>query len=164
MADLIMSWSESSIEIGLTGAADAMAATLTGIGVIKDKSVSLEMAEGEKLQAYATGHKLVAEEQTDGEITLKARIVEPDFAFLASLVDADHDDVGDTLTVRSMVVSDPYSVVVTPKNVGATGIKIRKASVSIKQGQSEDEGRFADITFTVLECEDKELYSHFRKA
>lgn len=163
MADVIMSWGECQIEIGKTGANDAMAVTLSSIGTIKEKTVNLEMADGEKLQAYASGHKLVAQEEQDGDITLSARIIEPDFAFLAGLLDADHDDVNDELTVRSLIVSDPYSVKVTPKNVGATGIKIRKSSVKLRKGISEEEGNFADITFTVLECADKELYTYFKK-
>lgn len=163
MADVIMSWSKCEIEIGATGANDAMAAALSSIGIIKEKSVSLEMADGEKLQAWSTGHKLVAQEKSDGEITLKARVIEPDFAFLATLLDADHDDVNNTLTIRSMVVSNSFSVKVTPKNVGATGINIRKANVDIKKGHSEEEGMYADIVFTVLECADSELYNLFKK-
>ena len=34
----IMAWSECTIEIGKTGENDAMASSLTDIGVIKDKS------------------------------------------------------------------------------------------------------------------------------
>ncbi len=160
-----MSWGFCEIEIGKTGIADAMALALVSIGTIKEKTVTLEMADGEKLQAYASGHKLVAQEEQDGDITVTARVIEPDFEFLATLLDSDYDDTegAEELVVRSLVISDNYSVVITPKNVGATGIKIRKASVKIRKGVSEEEGQYADITFSVLECEDKELYIMFKK-
>lgn len=152
------------ITIGKTGDNDAMADTLESVGTIKDKSTSLESAEGEVLEAKATGGKLVAREQQDGDITLTTRIIEPDFAFLAKLLDATHDSTKDELKVKSLIVTDNYSVEVTPKNIGATGIRARKTSVAYKEGYSEEEGMYADLTFTFLECgDDGELYTKFKK-
>lgn len=159
----IMSWSECSIKIGKTGASDAMAVTLVSIGTIKDKSAGMDQADGEKKEAKATGGVLIATEYGEPTTTLKARVIEPDFALLATLIDATHDTVGGTLVINSLVVSDPYSVEVSPKNIGATGVKVRKAQVSYKEGWSEDEGHFADFTFTVLQCADGELYKKFKK-
>lgn len=159
----IMSWSECSIRIGKTGASDAMATTLVSVGNIKDKSTTMESSEGEKLQAKLTGGKLYAQEEREGDIVLKTRIVEDDFAFLATLIGATHDTTGKELKVTSQVVTDNYSVELTPKNVGATGVKVRKAHVSYKPGFSEDEGHYGDLTFTVLECADGELYTKFTK-
>lgn len=159
-----MSWSKCTIEIGNTGANDALATDLTSIGNIADRSTSLESAEGQVLEMKASGGVVVAKEQSEGEIKLTTRIIEPDFAFLATLIGATHDDVNDTLKVNSLIVSGSKSVVLTPKNVGATGIKIRKASVLYKEGYSEEDGMYADLTFTVLECEDGELYTKFKKA
>ena len=159
-----MSWSKCTIEIGQTGAADALATTLESIGTIADRSTSLESGDGEVLEMKASGGAVVAKEQSEGEITLNTRIIEPDYAFLATLLDADHDDVEKTLTVRSQLVNAPYSVKLTPKNVGATGLEIRKANVTYKDGYSEEEGHYADLTFTVLACADGELYTKFKKA
>lgn len=161
---LIMSWSKCTIEIGKTGAADAMAAVLTSIGTIADRSTSLESADGEVLEMKATGGVTVAKEQSEGEITLTTRIIEPDFEFLSGLINAEYDDVEDKLTVKSQIVNDPYSVKLTPKNSGATGLEIRKASVSYKDGYSEENGHYADVVFTVLACSDGELYTKFKKA
>ena len=161
---LIMSWSKCTIEIGKTGADDAMALSLQSIGTIADRSTSLESADGEVLEMKATGGVTVAKEQSEGEITLTTRIIEPDFAFLASLIDANHDDIEDKLTVKSQIVNDPYSVKLTPKNTGATGLEIRKSSVTYKDGYSEEEGQYADVTFTILVCADGELYTKFKKA
>jgi len=69
-----------------------------------------------------------------------------------------------SVLVRSKVVPIPYSVEVTPKNVGANGIRARKCAVSYKEGWSEDEGSFADLSFTFMTCADGALYSKFKKA
>jgi len=159
----IMSWSECNIEIGKTGENDAMATELKSVGTIKDKSTTLESADGDVLEAKATGGKTVAREQLEGAITLTTRIIEPKYDFLATLLGADHDTSADELKIKTLIVADEYSVKVTPKNTGATGIRIRKSSVVYKEGYSEEEGMYGDLTFTVLECEDKELYTKFKK-
>ncbi len=164
MADLIMSWSECSIKIGKTAASDAMSTALTSIGTIKDKSTSLESAEGEKMTMKRTGGKVVAQEVQEGEITLKTRVIEPDFAFLATLIGATHDTGKKELKVKSLIINDPYSVELTPKNVGATGLRIRKSNVTYKEGYSEEEGHYADLEFVILECSDGELYTKFKKS
>lgn len=74
----IMAWSECTIEIGKTGENDAMASSLTDIGVIKDKSSTLEPSDGDTLEAKATGGKTVAKEQLEGGFLLKTRVIEPD--------------------------------------------------------------------------------------
>ena len=163
MSEIIMSWSEADIKIGKTGAADAIAVTLTDVGVIKDKTTNMASTDGAQLKATATGGKLVAVQGSDGEITIKTRIIEPDFEMLSTLLDSTLNVAKDDLIVKSHVINDPYSVVVTPKNLGATGVKVRKASVSYVTGRSEEEGEFADLTFIVLTCADGELYTKFKK-
>ena len=69
---------------------------------------------------------------------------------------------GDELTVKTNIVSDDFSVKVTPKNIGATGIKVRRSHVSFRPGSSEEEGQYVDLTFKVLACEDGELYKKFK--
>lgn len=163
MAVTTMSWGKCSITIGKTGAADAMAASLASIGTIKDKSTNLEMQDGESKEARATGGVLVAYEESEPTIQLTTRIIEPDFATLATILDATHDTTGGTLTVKSLVVNDSYSVQVDPVPTGATGLKIRKTRITYKEGYSEEEGHFADMTFTVLACADGELYQKYKK-
>lgn len=159
---VIMSWSECSIEIAKTGAADAMGTPLNSVGTIKDKSTTHQYTEGDSLQAKRTGGKLVAQAKNEGVNELKTRVIEPTLTFLASLYGGTVS--GNTLPVSSNVVDDNYSVKLTPKNTGATGIQARKCNVSVVEGYSEEEGRFADLTFTFLECADGELYTLFTKA
>ena len=52
---IIMSWSKCKIEVGKTGDDEAMAASLTDIGTINDKSTTLATEDGETLTATATG-------------------------------------------------------------------------------------------------------------
>ena len=69
---------------------------------------------------------------------------------------------GDELTVKTNVVPDDFSIKLTPKNIGAVGIKARRTHVSFRPGSSEEEGQFVDLTFKILQCEDGELYKKFK--
>jgi len=157
-----MSWSECSITIAKTGANDAMGTPLVSIGTIKDKSTTMSTAEGDKLTAKATGGKLIAQDQLEGENTLTTRVIEPDFTFLASILGV--TIVNGELPVTGLVISDPYSFQLAPKLSGANGLKVRKSHLSIKEGYSEDEGTYIDLTFTFLTCADGALYTKYKKA
>ena len=58
----------------------------------------------------------------------------------------------------------PECVVLTPKNIGSTGIKARRTHISFRPGSSEEEGHYVDVTFKILACEDGELYTKFKVA
>lgn len=162
---VIMSWGQCDVQTGATAANDNLSTNLASIGTVKEKSVAIEQDDGEKLQAYATGHILVAQEEQDGDIRATVRVIEPDLSFLGELFDADFTDVGsESLKVRSMLVSGNYSLQITPKNIGAKGMRIRKSNVKVRFGITEDEGFYADFTFTIVACEDGELYELFEKA
>ena len=74
MSKIIMSWSKCKIEVGKTGAEDAMAAELTDIGVINDKSTTMSAEDGDTLTATATGGVVVAEEEGEPVITITTRV------------------------------------------------------------------------------------------
>ena len=76
---IIMSWSKCKIEVGKTGDDEAMAATLTDVGTINDKSTTLATEDGETLTATATGGIVVAEEEGEPVVTLTTRVKEMDF-------------------------------------------------------------------------------------
>ena len=159
-----MSWSKCKIEVGETGASDAMAASLTDIGVINDKSTALAAEDGESLTAVATGGVVVAEEEGEPVITLTTRVKEMSYeveSMFTGAVAGSGDNAGE-LTVKTNVVSKDFSVKLTPKNIGAVGIKARRTHVSFRPGSSEEEGQFVDLTFKILACEDGELYKKFK--
>lgn len=160
MSKIIMSWSKCKIEVGKTGAEDAMAAELTDIGVINDKSTTMSAEDGDTLTATATGGVVVAEEEGEPVITITTRVKEMSFAVETLFTGAVASN--DELTVKTNIVPDDFSMKLTPKNIGAVGIKARRTHVSFRPGSSEEEGQYVDLTFKILACEDGELYKKFK--
>ena len=160
---VIMAWLACEIEIGKTGSNDTMAASLTSVGVIKDKSSTLEPSDGDTLEAKSTGGRTVAKESTEGGFKLKTRVIEPtpEFESLLGLIVA---GTGGDVNVKTHVVEDDFSVRVTPKNVGARGIKAPKTHVTYKPGWSEEEGNYADLEFEFLFGAQGYWYSKFTKS
>lgn len=157
---LIMSWSKCKIEFGKTGASDAMAASLTNIGTIKDKSTSLTAEDGDKLEARATGGVVVATEEGEHKLSITTRVMEMDFATEAAFTGATVS--GDEMTVKTNIVADNYSVKLTPKNIGGIGVKAPKCHVILKPGHSEEEGNYTDVTFEILGTAAGVLYTKFK--
>lgn len=157
---IIMSWSKCKIEVGKTGEDEAMAVSLTNIGIINDKSTTLATEDGEKLTATATGGIVVAEEEGEPIVTITTRVKEMDFDTEKIFTGATVSE--EELVVKTNVVSDDFSVKLTPKNIGAIGIKARRTHVSFRPGSSEEEGSYVDLTFKILACSDGELYKKFR--
>ncbi len=156
-----MSWSKCLIEIGKTGTDDAFPETLKSVGTIKDKSTTLETSDGDTLEAKATGGILVAKETQEGGYTLTTRIIEPEDSLFVDL--GLGEVTASDLDVKTHIVSEDYAVKVTPKNIGAKGIKAAKASVSFKPGYSEEEGHFVDLTFDILMPSTGVWYTRFTK-
>lgn len=160
---IIMSWSKCKIEVGkLAEDSDAMASELTDIGTINDKSTTLATEDGETLTATATGGIVVAEEEGEPTVTITTRVKEMSFDIEKMFTGATISEDSNSLTVNTNVVSDEFSVKLTPKNIGATGIKARRTHVSFRPGSSEEEGHYVDLTFKILACEDGELYTKFK--
>lgn len=161
---VIMSWSKCKIEVGKTGTDDAMATELFDIGTIKDKTTTLATEDGDTLQAIATGGIVVAEEEGEPQVTVTTRIMEMDFDTENKLTGAAKSGTAgkEELTVKTNVIPDDFSLKLTPKNIGATGIKARRTHISFRPGSSEEEGQYVDVTFKILACSDGELYKKFK--
>ena len=160
-----MSWSKCKIEVGKTGDNDAMATDLMNIGTINDKSTTMSAEDGETLTATATGGIVVAEEEGEPVVSITTRVKEMSFDVETMFTGAVQGTGTDTdLTVKTNVVSDDFSLKLTPKNIGAVGIKARRTHVSFRPGSSEEEGQYVDLTFKILACEDGELYKKFKVA
>lgn len=159
---IIMSWSKCKIEVGKTGDDEAMASELVSVGTINDKSTSLSTEDGETLTATATGGIVVAEEEGEPVVSLTTRVKEMDFDTEKMFTGATISEDSNELTVKTNVVSDDFSVKLTPKNIGAIGIKARRTHVSFRPGHSEEEGSYVDLTFKILACGDGELYKKYR--
>lgn len=163
---VIMSWSKCKIEVGKTGTNEAMATELFNIGTIKDKTTNMTTEDGDTLQAVATGGVVVAEEEGEPQVSITTRIMEMDFDTENKLTGAAKSGTtgSEELTVKTNVIPDDFSLKLTPKNIGSTGIKARRTHISFRPGSSEEEGQYVDVTFKILACEDGELYKKFKVA
>lgn len=167
MAKKIMAWSKCKFGIGKT-TDDSMATSLTDIGTIKDKSSSLEPSDGESLEMKATGGELVAKETQEGGFIATTRVIEPTVELLTLLglgevVSTEGDEKGD-IKMTTHIVDGDWSLKITPKNVGAKGIKAPKTTITYKPGWSEEDGNYADIDFEILKGDAGYWYSIFTKA
>lgn len=145
-----MAWSKCKIEIGQTGTNDAMAASLTSIGVISNQSSTLSAEAGDALQAIATGGEIVAEEPQEGTLTLETTVIEPDNSLLVLLGLTKETASADDVSVKTHVVEGNWSVKVTPKNNGAMGIEAPKCTIAYAPAWDEENGNTAVLTFTIL--------------
>lgn len=158
---IIMSWSKVIVQVGKTGANDAMSTSLFSVGTINDKSTSMTVSDGDTLTAKATGGVTVAEEESEPKVEVTYRVKEMDFDTEGMFTGAVKNDDGE-LVVKTNLVDDNFSLKITPKNIGAKGLKARCTHVKFRPGHSEEEGSYVDVTHTILECEDGELYRYFR--
>lgn len=161
---IIMSWSKCKVEVAETPTDESFPTALNDVGTIKDKSTNLSSEDGETLTATATGGVVVAQEEGEPTVSVTTRVMEMDFDKEKLFTGATPSDDGSELVVKTNVVSKDFAVKITPKNIGAIGIKIRRAHVSFRPGSSEEEGNYVDLTFKVLACSDGELYKKFRVA
>lgn len=165
---IIMSWSECTITVGKTGEGDVMATSLASLGTIKDRSTTLESAEGDQLIAKATGGRTVAAEYLDGTYRLKFRLIEPDAAFFTTLglgkAGSPGEDASEATEISTHIVSEDYSVKVSPKNLGATGINAPKCRLMVAPGYSEEEGQYVDVTADIVYSPTTKVwYTRFKK-
>lgn len=159
----IMAWSKCSVGFGVATGAFTMPSNLTDCGVIKDKSAVLEALDGDELSAKGTGGEEVGHEDLEGGMRLTIRVIEPENALLTALGLGEVTNTTD-FNVKTHVPANNFGVQVTPKNVGAVGIKAPLTSVKYKPGWSDAEGNFADIIFTFLKIdENSDWYTRFVK-
>ncbi|MFI3322066.1 MAG: BACON domain-containing protein [Rikenellaceae bacterium] len=167
--NLKMSWSKAAIKTGRSTETNAMPTEMFAMGVVKDKSTTLEPTDGESLSAKATGGIQVAYEQGEGALALKTRIMEPPEELYVNFgLGEINEDTGE-LEVLTHVVQGYWAVEVSPKNVGAIGIRAPYCLVTFKPGRSEEEGEYVDIEFAILPLLDDDYvpenwYKKFRKA
>lgn len=162
---IIMSWSECKIEIGVAASGGAaMPSSLSSVGTIKDKSTVLEPSDGDVLEMKRTGGKRVARLIANGGLTLKTRIIEPSDTLYTTLGLGSVDSTSSELEVTTHIVPGNYGVKLTPKNIGAKGLKIPYAGVAFKPGYSEEDGHYVDLEFEILQGAADYWYSKFTVA
>ena len=154
MADntkIIAIWLECDIEI--VKAADDEnfpKSGLESIGVIKEKSTTLEATDGENLELKKTGGKVVDSVETEGGFELVTTVIEPSKLYKTLGLTEDDYDASGKMKVKTHVVEDRFAVKLTPKRVGGMGIEAPLCQVSFKPGGSEEEGGSAEVRFKFL--------------
>lgn len=160
-----MAWSKCKVEFGVATGSFTMPSSLTSCGVIKDKSAVLEALDGDELSAVGTGGEEVGHEDLEGGMQLTIRVIEPENALLTALGLGAVATGSTDYNVKTHIPANNFGVQVTPKNVGAIGIKCPLCSVKYKPGWSDADGNYADIVFRFLKIdEDSDWYSRFVKA
>lgn len=158
-----MAWSRCDVQIAKT-TDGTMQSSLTSVGYIKDKSAVLETSDGETLEMLESGGLVYDREVQDGAATLTIRVIEPTNDLVVTLLGlGTTDDDGATIKIKSLIVDGHYSLKLIPKNTGARGINAPKCSVAYKQGWSESDGHYADITFTFLNGEAGYWFEYYTK-
>lgn len=159
---IIMAWSECDIAIALSLEDGTFPTSeLTSVGVIKDKSSTLEPSDGDTLEMKKTGGKVVAKETLEGGYTLKTRVIEPTDELMTLL--GLGATSGEEFNVTTHLVAEQYAVKVTPKKTGAVGIKAPTTNVMFKPGWSEEDGNYVDLEFEILQGAADYWYSRFKK-
>lgn len=145
-------WGEILMQIGKTGANDAMAAPLKSIGVLKEESISLTTEEGKKYQLYGSGHELLDELLGEPSLTVTATIVQVPEETRKELWEVEETGEGEAkkMKVKSMVTREKYSVQFASRVPGSETFEAPRCSVNMKPIFSETEGWSAEVSFNII--------------
>lgn len=161
---IIAIWLECDIEIAPTPENESFPTEgLEGIGVIKQKSTTLEATDGETLEVKGTGGHLVDIVETEGGFVLKTTVIEPDKLYKTLGLTADDYTTTGKMKVKTHVVDGRYAFRLSPKRVGGMGIEAPVCQISFKPGGSEEEGGSAELTFNIIKGAQDYWYERFKK-
>lgn len=158
---LIMAWSKCKIDLAPMPENESMAAdsSMFNVGIIRNNTTELTADEGDALQAIETGGAIVAEERQEGAFSLATEIIEPSDDLYVSLGLGRKS--GEDLLVDTHVATGYFSLKLTPKNIGAKGIKIPKCSVSVAPAFGDDTGHALTLNVSILKGDAGYWYSKF---
>ena len=158
---IIMAWSKCKIDLAPMPEDESMAedSAMFNVGIIRSNTTSLSTEEGDALQAIETGGAIVAEEKQEGTFELTTEIIEPTDDLYVNLGIGHMSGVD--LLVDTHIVPGNLSLILTPKNLGAKGIKIPKCSISVAPAFGDDTGHALTITASILQGEAGYWYSKF---
>lgn len=166
---IIAIWQECDIQIAESSSDETWPSSdsaFSSVGVIKEKTTTLEATEGETLELKSTGGHTVDIVETEGSLQLKTTTIEPTSLYkVLGLTDAELTDSVEQ-GIKTHVVDKRFAVKLTPKRIGGIGYKFPVTQVSVKPGGSEEEGGSAEITFNVIKPADESVawYTRFKKA
>lgn len=158
---VIMAWSKCKIEIAPMPDDETMASddAMMDIGILRNNSTSMTTEDGDSLQAQESGGGIVAEEVQEGSFKLQTELIEPSNDLYVAL--GLGSVKGDDLMVKTHIVNANYSVKLTPKNLGAKGVKAPKCSISVAPSFGDDTGNGLAVTINILNGDAGYWYSKF---
>lgn len=162
---IIMAWSKCKVELAPMPEDETMAddSAFFDVGIIRQNTTSLSANEGDALQAIETGGGIVAEEKQEGDFSLATEVIEPSDDLYVKLgignIDSENDD---ELNVNTHIVPGNYCLRLTPKNLGAKGIKGPKCSISVTPAYGDDTGHALTLTMSIVKGDAGYWYKKFR--
>lgn len=150
---VIMAWSKCKIELAPMPEDESMAddSAFFDVGYIRTNTTSLSANEGDALQAIETGGAIIAEEKQEGDFSLATEVIEPTARLYTNLEIGVIDKNGDDINVTTHIVPGNYCLKLTPKNLGAMGIKAPKCSVSVTPAFGDDTGNALTLNIPILQ-------------
>lgn len=150
---VIMAWSKCKIELAPIPEDESMAddSAFFDVGYIRTNTTSLSSNEGDALQAIETGGAIIAEEKQEGDFALATEVIEPSANLYTNLGIGVIDENGDDINVTTHIVPGNYCLKLTPKNLGAMGIKAPKCSVSVAPAFGDDTGNALTLNIPILQ-------------
>lgn len=161
---IIMAWSKCKIDLAPMPEDESMAddSAFFNVGTIRQNTTALSANDGDALQAIETGGAIVAEEKQEGDFSLATEIIEPSDELYVKLgianINTENDD---ELDVQTHIVPGNYCVRLTPKNLGAKGIKAPKCSISVTPAFGDDTGHALTLTMSIVKGDAGYWYKKF---
>lgn len=159
---LIMAWSKCKVSLAPMPETEEMAedSAFFDVGHIRQNTTSLSANEGDALQAIESGGAILAEEKQEGDFSLATEIIEPSNELYQLLGLGSIE--GDDLKVKTHIVPGNFCLKLTPKNIGAKGIKAPKCSVSVTPAFGDDTGHALTLNISILQGDAGYWYSKFK--
>lgn len=156
MSKAITAWGKPTIASGATGDKGALSAALTDVGKIKEDSTSLELVKGTVNELFGEGHELVDKMELEGTWSLKFTIIKTTLEKIAEIFGL-AAPAADKLPMKTTIVSEPRSYVVTPLLVGAIGAELPNCYTSLTPKFVPKEGWSVEVEVTTMVPENESV-------
>lgn len=152
----ITAWGKPTITSGATGEKGALSSALTNVGKIKEDSTSLELVKGTVNELYGEGHELVDKMEFEGTWSLKFTIIKTTLEKIAEVFGLGAP-AADKLPMKTTIVSEPRSYVVTPLLDGAIGAELPNCYTSLTPKFVAKEGWSVEVEVTTMVPENESI-------
>ena len=137
-------WGETLLYYATPLTGGILGTTWVQVGTIKEDTLSLETADGTKLELWGSGHVLVDSLLNEGTMNIKATVIGISSAIKSLFWDMNG------AKVESLVNSSHYSFKIATKVTGSDTFLAPWCSVNMKPLFSEKEGWTAELNIAVL--------------